>query len=130
MATSCLGKNREGGPCGAYVPEGREWCQFHDPALAEDRKKWSAKGGKNRSNRARARKETENDTLSPKDLQGVLSRTVRRLESGQAEPGVANAIANVAKALAALQDSVSVDARLTALEERDGIVYLDDRRHA
>jgi hypothetical protein len=130
MPTQCRGTNKRGQPCSAYVPDGHTWCQFHDPALAGQRKQWSVKGGKSRSNRARARKELTTDALTPKELVGSLSRAIRKLEEGTIHPASAGAMATVAKAITAIRQSAELEDRIRELEERAGIVHIDDRRSA
>ncbi|MGB3328453.1 MAG: hypothetical protein WBA46_05820 [Thermomicrobiales bacterium] len=128
MATQCKGTNKRGEPCSAYVPDGHEWCQFHDPALANERRAWSVKGGVNRSNRVRARKELTSDALTPEELIGSLSRTIRGLEAGTVNPGSATAIATVAKAITVIRQSAELAERVKDLEEQAGIVDIRSRR--
>lgn len=47
----CKATNRRGEPCGAYAMEGSDYCYWHDPALAEERRKARAKGGHARHGR-------------------------------------------------------------------------------
>lgn len=128
MPTKCKGTNKRGEPCSAYVPDGHAWCQFHDPALAGERRQWSVKGGQSRSNRARARKELTSEALTPEELIGALSRTIRGLEDGTILPGNASAMATVAKAITAIRQSAELEDRMRAVEERAGIVDIRSRR--
>ena len=121
MPSQCLGRNRDDTPCSAWVQPGRSYCQWHAPELAEQRREWSRKGGANRSNKARARKELADEHLTMRDTGAVLSRLLRKLEAGEAEPSVCTAAANLARALATLEEKTVLADRLSALEEAAGI---------
>jgi hypothetical protein len=109
MATGCPAQNQDGDPCSAHIYRDG-WCRWHHPDLEAERRAWSARGGANRSNKARARKTLPDDVLSVNDLRGVIGRTIRRVLGGEIEPGVANAIANLSRvALAAAEQSALAD---------------------
>ncbi|MGC4106429.1 MAG: hypothetical protein QM753_08750 [Thermomicrobiales bacterium] len=120
--------NKQGQPCRAEAQAGSEYCRWHDPALAEQRRAWAVKGGQGRSNRARAKKGLGDDVLTPGELMGSLSRVLKKLEAGEAEPGVATAMASVARAIADIRKTADMDDRLRAIEEQAGIVHIDGRR--
>ncbi len=121
MATQCLGRNRDNSPCSAWVPAGRAYCQWHDPDREAERRAWRAKGGAHRSNRARARRELTTDAVSLRDAAGIMGRLLRRLENGQAEPGVVSAAAAAVRALASLEQATTHEDRIAELERAAGI---------
>ena len=121
MPSQCLGRNRDDTPCSAWVQPGRSYCQWHAPELAEQRREWSRRGGVNRSNKARAKRELVGDSMSLQDVSGTLSRLLRRLEVGDAEPSVCTAAANLARALSELAKTTTVEDRLAELEAVAGI---------
>jgi hypothetical protein len=121
MAGGCQGHNKDGAPCSATPQRGRDWCVWHDPDLAAKRQAWSVQGGQNKSNKARARKELADQALTMRDTGAVLSRLLRKLEAGDVEPAVCTAAANLARALATLEEKTVLADRLTALEEAAGI---------
>ena len=43
--TRCKAKNRKGEPCAAYALSGSDFCYWHDPERAEERRANSARGG-------------------------------------------------------------------------------------
>ncbi len=47
----CEAQTRSGDPCAAYAGEGSDYCFWHDPALAEDRKVARQRGGQARHGR-------------------------------------------------------------------------------
>ena len=100
MADRCTGRNRDGGPCSAVPQPGSTWCVWHDPAKAETREGWRRKGGSARSNKARAKRQLLDGALTAGEVGAVLSAVLKAVVAGKLEPGVANAAANVARALA------------------------------
>lgn len=121
MATGCMGRNRDGSPCSAWVPPGRAYCQWHDPDREAERHAWRAKGGANKSNRQRARRGLAGDVLTMSELAGALCRALRKVETGELEPNVANSMATLAKAVVAVQQAGDLEERLTALEAQAAV---------
>ena len=117
----CQATAASGKPCSATPRPGHPYCLWHDPAAADERRELSRKGGHGRSNAARARRTLPHDVLTPADLQGVLGRTLRGLIAGKVEPGVANAAANLGRAIVAVREATELEERLTALEAAAGI---------
>lgn len=65
------------------------------------------------------------------EVSGLLSRALRRMETGELEPGVGTAIATLTRALIAVRDTSMLEDRLAVLEERAGVktdkVWTTDR---
>ena len=117
----CRALTRDGDPCNAKPRPGSDWCPWHDADLSARRSEWSRRGGVGRSNKRRAAKQLPEEVLTPAALQGLLGRTLRDLLAGKAEPGVANAAANLGRAIVAVREATEVEARLAELEQRAGI---------
>ena len=119
MATKCRAINQAGKPCGAEpLPSG--FCRWHDPALADRRREWSAKGGKGRSNKARAKARMP-EPMSLADLRAVLSATIGGVLSREVEPGVGNCVANLARAMRDVTEASEIEERLAELEAAAGL---------
>jgi len=88
--------------------------------MSHQRAEWSAKGGQQRSNRARARKSIADEAMTPTELMGALSKALKDVLSGDLEPGRGNAAASITNALTKLREAVEVDERLADLERRLG----------
>ncbi len=115
MATPCLGTNQAGGVCSAAPgPDG--YCQWHSPANAEARAEWRKKGGSNRSNRARAKKQLADAGMTAGEVGGVLSGVLRDVVAGRLEPGVATAAATVARALVEVRKVSDLEQEVADLE--------------
>ncbi len=118
MASHCRATNRAGAPCSAAHFRGG-WCRWHDPTLADERRVFSVKGGKARSNHARAMKVLPRDVLDVERVRGIVGQTIRGVMKGDIEPGVGNCLANLLRvALAAAETSLlaDLDKRLADLE--------------
>jgi len=124
----CTGRTKEGKPCSARPRPGTELCPWHTPELAEQRVQWSRTGGKNSSNKARARKELPAEPLTNAETHAYLSLAFRRTLTGQLEPGVLNALSQAGRALADLSKVVDLEDQLADMRRQ--IVDLAERRNA
>ena len=97
MATKCRAINQAGKPCGAE-PYRDGWCRWHHPDLAEERRAWSAKGGRGKSNVNRAKRALLPAAMTVADLEILLDGVLKAVVGGSLTPGVAMAAAAVAKA--------------------------------
>ena len=96
---TCRGRTKGGEPCGAKPRPGTDLCPWHAPDLAERRAEWSARGGRQSSNRARARKHLPADLLTMGEVQAYLGVALKGVLAGKVEPGVGTAVANIARAM-------------------------------
>ena len=112
MVDRCSATTREGKPCAAAPRPGRTLCAWHDPAFAEQRRTWSARGGQGKSNRKRATRDLAGAALTLPEVSGLLSIALRNVATGKMEPGPANALANLARAIVATQHACDLEARL------------------
>ncbi len=112
----CQATAASGQPCSATPRPGRPYCLWHDPEAGEARRELSRKGGAARSNRARAKKRLPAESLTLQEVQGLLSVALKGVLAGRIEPGIANASANVARAIAAVAQAGEIEERIAALE--------------
>ena len=117
----CRGTNAEGKPCSARAQPGLEWCQWHDPAREGERAQWRSQGGKARSTRNTAARELKRYATDMGSLKGTLFLALKRVSDGELEPNVGNSMATIARAIVAVSQSVEVEERLAALEQRAGV---------
>ncbi len=112
MPGRCRATNQAGKPCSAQVWRD-QWCRWHHPDLAEERRAWSRKGGEGRSAANRAGKRL------PKDLQDVrdtLLRALAAVETGEISPSQGQALGAIARALCQVYGVGDLEERLAALE--------------
>ena len=117
----CRGTNTAGQPCSARAQPGRDWCQWHDPTRETERAQWRSQGGKARSHRNTAARELKRYAVDMGSLRGTLFHALKRVESGDLEPGVGNSMATIARAIVAVSQATDLEDRLAALEQRAGI---------
>lgn len=125
MAERCVGTNKSGEPCAAKPLPGSNRCPWHDPAWEERRKAWSVRGGKGKSNEARARKQLPAGVLSNDQLRGVLGLTIAKVLNGAVEPGVGSSVASLARAYVMVTEAGAVE---TLQAQVDELRVLIDRR--
>jgi hypothetical protein len=121
MPVRCLGTTKDGKPCGAKPLPGSELCPWHDPAWAERRQEWSKRGGKGKSNEARARKRLSGELRDMGDVKARLMSALAKVEAGELESGPANAMANLARAIATIVQVGELEDRIQELESRAGV---------
>jgi len=99
--------------------------------MAAKRSEWSRKGGRNRANDQRARKALTGGFKDVATAQAVLLQVLARLYKGDFDPGLANAMANVARAIDALAKTnaqVSMEQQLADLARQ--VAELTGKRSA
>jgi hypothetical protein len=109
-----------------------EYCFNHSPVMQERRHDARVRGGKARSNAARAAKAFSDTPLTTTELLGTLSRAVRRTEAGELEPNIANSLAGLCRAISSIRENAELEERIAALEQSSGtnVMQLHDRRTA
>lgn len=109
------------GPCSATPRPGRPFCLWHDPEAGEARRELSRKGGKGRSNAARARKAYP-AALTVGEVQGYLAATLKGVMLGRFTPGQGNAVAALARAIVTVREATELEERIEELERAAGTV--------
>lgn len=124
MATQCQGTNRTGEPCSAHVDDGQVHCRWHDPNRAEERTEWSRKGGRARSNKARARRQLAEHLMTINDLDALLCSALVKVAGGKLDPGVGTAMAGIARTITTIRSTGELERRLEDLERQAGITRM------
>jgi len=117
----CQATAASGKPCSASPRPGRPFCLWHDDEAVAERQAISRKGGAARSNSVRARRKFASSALGSDQVLGLLSVALRDVIDGKLEPGIANAAANLGRAIVAVREATEVEARIAALEVAAGI---------
>ena len=115
MNDQCRGTTRDGAPCAARPRPERGWCAWHDPDLADRRDAWNRSGGRAKSNVVRAQKRLPQDL---RDTLEALYRVMAAVEAGDMEPSRASAIAQVSRAIVAVFETATVEARIAEIEAK------------
>jgi hypothetical protein len=117
MAAKCQAIARSGSRCSSPPLAGSTYCWVHDPAAADRRVEASKKGGKARSNKARAAKQIP-PAMSAEDLAGWLSLLFTNVMAGRIEPKIGTACATIARTLHEVKHATELEERIAELEER------------
>ena len=99
----------------ARAQPGRDYCPWHDPALAEARANGRYKGGKGKGSAVRARKTIPADLG---DVSDVLLQAIRDVESGELDTSKATALATLSRAYVAVYEAGLIESKIQELEDR------------
>jgi hypothetical protein len=114
---TCRATKPDGTSCIAKTQERKNWCYFHDPELAEERRAAQARGGQ--GNRAPSlpidAPDFAPETVS--DLRPLLVATINQVRRAEISPNAATAICNLANTLMKALDDRDLRQRLSDLEQ-------------
>jgi hypothetical protein len=65
------------------------------------------------------------EAMTPNEIQGFVAVAMRGVMVGSITPGIANAVASLARAAVAVREASEIEQRLAELEQRAGVT---DRR--
>jgi len=68
------------------------------------------------------------EAMTPNEIQGFVAVAMRGVMVGSITPGIANAVASLARAAVAVREASEVETRIAELEQRAGVT--DQRRRA
>jgi hypothetical protein len=115
-------------PCRNDAASGSLYCAWHDPLRVEERKAWSAKGGKASATERRLSRLIANaEALSPDDTLRLLSGGMLMVLEGRLEPSHLSALASAARTLDGIRTTADLQQRLEAVEA--ALAHADYRRH-
>lgn len=117
MVGKCSGTNTDGTPCSAPPRPGSAWCVWHDPETKAQRAEWSKRGGAARSNQARARKALKGDVRDIAAVKASLLSALEKVEAGELDPGPANAMANLARAIVSVAGVADFEVQLSEMRQ-------------
>jgi len=114
----CHGITRDGVRCRARPLAGSTYCFNHSPDISDEtRAAWRTAGGRNSSNKARARKQLPGEAMEPDEIAAWLAVCFKRVIAGRMDPGVANAVSTMSRAMLAVREATDISTRLDALEK-------------
>ena len=113
----CQAVTRAGSGCRNNASHGSDFCFFHDPKLAEERKHAQRLGG-SRSQRQFLPPDTSDvDLKTPEDVRILISDTVSRLRRGELEPKVCSTIGYLAQVGLKSIEQGDLEERIRRMEE-------------
>lgn len=114
----CIHLKSDGSPCKAKTLLGSNYCFFHDPDLAVERKAAQVSGGRERARRANVLPADAPDMPvgTAADIISLIGDTVARVRKGEIEVSIANSVGYLAAIALKAHQRDDVDQRLTRLE--------------
>jgi hypothetical protein len=113
---TCQAVKPDGSRCKAAALPGADFCFFHDPSKADERREAQSLGG--RQNRMKTLDATVPDVKVEdcRDVVRLISETINQVRKGQIDPRVANAVGYLANVLIRAVDQAEMERRLAELE--------------
>lgn len=121
MVTPCVAQTKAGAPCRAQAATGSVYCLMHDPERSQVISAARKRGGENKAAKRRALRDLADRALTLEEFSGLLGAVALDVFAGKKPPAIANAIASLAKAAAALVDATTNQEELRRLEEAAAI---------
>lgn len=125
-AKACRFIHPDGRACQATPQADSDYCFFHDPAKAVDRRLAQVKGGSQNSLKvlpsSDLRRWRSGQTPTAADLLGLLADTVDATLTGKIDPKVANAVGYLAGVMLRAVEAETFNERLQAVEEAVGVM--------
>jgi len=116
ISKTCSATKTNQSNCQTTALPGSEFCFFHDPAKAEERREAQAKGG--RQNRMKTLDPTAPDVKVEdcRDARALLVLTINQVLKGEIDPRVANTVGFLANILLKAMEQNMLETRIEQLE--------------
>ena len=111
----CQAKTADGSGCQAAALPSSDFCFFHDPDRADDRRQANAAGGRNGKMKT-LDGAPDVKVESCQDVVRLISDTINQVRRGELDPRVANAIGYLANVLIKAADQGDHEQRIKDLE--------------
>jgi len=114
---TCCATKRDQSNCQAPASPGSEFCFFHDPSKAEERRDAQAQGG--RQNRMKTLDATAPDVKVEDcgDARALLVQIINHVLKGEIDPRVANSVGFLTNLLMKSVEQDKLETRIEQLEE-------------
>jgi len=116
ICKTCSGTKPDQSNCHAPALPGSEFCFFHDPTKAGERREAQAQGG--RQNRMKTLEATAPDVKVEDcgDAIALLVQTINQVRRGEIDPRVANSVGFLANILIRATEQDKLETRIEQLE--------------
>jgi hypothetical protein len=121
----CQAMTADGSSCRAAALAGSDFCYFHDPSNAEERREAQAQGGRQNRMKTLAPDTPDVKLEDTGATVRLLSDTINQVRKGQIDPRVANAVGYLANILVKALEQGDMEKRIEGLE-----VLIKDRKTA
>ena len=116
VSKTCRGTKPDQSNCQALALSGSEFCFFHDPSKAEERREAQARGGQ--QNRMKTLEATAPAVKVDhcRDATALLVQTINQVRRGEIDPRVANSVGYLANILIKAMGQDVLETRIEQLE--------------
>lgn len=125
QSRQCRAKTKEGIRCRSIALPNSDYCYFHDPSKAEERKAAHVRGGKQGLYRV-LEKAPDVSLKSCADIVQLICETVSQVRRGELDPKIANSVGYLANVAVRALETGDIEERVQALE--DAIKKQENRR--
>jgi len=117
----CKQRKLDRSRCQAAALPGSDFCFFHDPSKADERKAAQSQGGRQGKIKTLPSSAPDVNIKDCEDVVRLISETINQVRKGQVDPRVANAVGYLANVLIRAVEQGELERRLAELE---GIVKM------
>lgn len=114
--TQCKGVKPDGSDCQAATMPGSEFCFFHDPTKATERRSAQSHGGSQNKVKTLPDAVPDVQVRDCEDVVKLLSETINQVRKGKIDPRVANAVGYLANVLIKAAEQGELEKRITEVE--------------
>lgn len=114
--TTCRVTKPDGTPCQAPVLPGSEYCFFHDPKKAEERRLAQSHGGKQGRHKVLSDETPDVQIRDCRDILVFIETTINQLRRGEVDPRIANSLGYLLNLSLKAIDQGTTERRLAELE--------------
>lgn len=114
--TQCKTVKPDGSNCQAAAPPGSEFCFFHDPTKATERRAAQSLGGSHNKMKTLPDTAPEVKVQGCEDVVKLLQITINQVRTGKIDPRVANAIGYLANVLIKASEAGELEKRINEVE--------------
>ena len=112
----CRARKPDGTGCQAAPLPGSDFCFFHDPGRADERREANAAGGRQGKMKTLDAAAPDVKVESCQDVVRLIGETINQVRKGQIDPRVANAVGYLANVLIRAVEQGDIEKRLDDLE--------------
>lgn len=112
----CQAVKPDGSRCQAAALPGRDFCFFHDPSKADERREAQSLGGQQNRMKTLDASAPDVEIEDCQDVVRLISETINQVRKGQIDPRVANAVGYLANVLIRAVEQGDMERRLDDLE--------------
>lgn len=112
----CRATTTDGPSCQAAALPGSDYCFFHDPERADERREAKAAGGRHGKMKTLAADAPAVRVESCQDVVRLISETINQVRRGELDPRVANAVGYLANILIKAAEQGDMEKRIEQLE--------------